>query len=82
MINTLREAPNGRVETVAPLAKEPDVRIRELTAEEGRELFDRAARFHLDMSGEEFLKAWDAGKFKDPDQQGGMEIIMLLPFAR
>jgi hypothetical protein len=37
--------------------------IRERSFEEGRELFDRQARLRLGMSGEEFLRAWDAGEF-------------------
>jgi len=56
--------------------------VRELSEDEGKDLFDRAARFYLQMSGEEFIKAWDAGKFVDPDQPNVMAVAMLLPFAR
>lgn len=57
--------------------------IRELTHEEGLALLDREARRYLHMSAEEFLQAWDAGKFDDdPDQPGIMHVAMLLPFAR
>lgn len=64
-----------------------DRNVRELSREEGRELFDRQARRYLDMSGGEFLKKWDAGEFADPDDRtknppGVMELAMLLPFVR
>jgi hypothetical protein len=57
--------------------------IRELTPEEGRRLLDCEARRILGISGEEFIRAWDEGKFdEDPDQPGLMHVAMLLPFAR
>jgi hypothetical protein len=64
-----------------------DGNVRELSREEGRELFDRQARRYLDMSGDEFLFKWDAGAFGDPDDRtknppGVMRMAMLLPFAR
>lgn len=47
-------------------------------------IFDAAARQHLRMSGEEFLKAWDSGAFEpDPDaHRGVMDVAILLPFVR
>ncbi len=68
-------------------ASQTNEQIRDLTPEEGRELFDRAARHYLDMSGEEFVRRWDAGEFDDPDDRtknppGVMSVAMLLPFAR
>ncbi|MGH3088111.1 MAG: hypothetical protein ACRDSJ_12425 [Rubrobacteraceae bacterium] len=64
-----------------------DANVRELSREEGRELFDRQARRYLDMTGEEFLKKWDSGEFGDPDDRrknppGVMRLAMLLPFVR
>lgn len=72
---------------VEQAASRKDGRIRDLTPEEGRELFDRAARYYLDMSGEEFIRKWDAGEFDDPDDRSKnppevMDVAMLLPFAR
>lgn len=67
---------------MAITVREPEVRFREVTGEEGRALFDRAARFYLGMSSEEFLKAWHGGKFQDPDQPEIMAVAVLLPFAR
>lgn len=57
--------------------------IRELTAQEARILFDHEARRSLNISGEEFIRAWDAGEFKDdPDRPEVIRLAMLLPFAR
>jgi len=57
-------------------------RIQELNREEGRVLFDEQARKYLNMSGEEFLRAWDAGEFKDPDRPEVLRVAMLIPFVR
>jgi hypothetical protein len=34
------------------------------------------------MSGEEFLRAWDAGEFGDRDDSDLMGVAMMLPFVR
>lgn len=56
------------------------------THEEGRALFDRHARKALGISGDEFLKRWDAGKYRPvPDTAEGRKVsrlVMLMPFAR
>ncbi len=56
--------------------------VRVLTPEQGRELFDRQARLRLGMSGDEFIRAWDAGEFGDRDDSDLMGLVMMLPFAR
>lgn len=61
--------------------------IYELSQEEGRELFDRAAWHHLGISGEEFMRRWDAGYYDDPDDRTKnppevMEVGMLMNLAR
>ncbi len=57
--------------------------VKDLTAEEGWQLFDNAARFYLNISGEEFIRRWDEGYYdEDPDQPEVMSLAMLLPFAR
>lgn len=57
-----------------------------LTAEEGRAYFDRKARNSLGISGDEFLRRWDAGEFRPvPDTVDGRKVgrlVMMLPFAR
>lgn len=56
---------------------------RELTTEESRRLFDRQAWHYLNMSGDDFIRAWEAGEFEDPDSRSEvMRVAMLLPFAR
>ena len=56
--------------------------IRDLTDEEGRALFDNAARFYLGISGEEFVERWDSGYYdEDPDRPDVVDVAMLLPFA-
>jgi len=37
--------------------------IHEVTDDEGCVIFDNAARHYLNMSGEEFLRAWKQGRF-------------------
>lgn len=60
-----------------------DVAIDGLTPEEAWDVFDRAAQNDLHMSGEEFLRRWDAGAFRaDPDQPGVMDVAMLIPLVR
>ena len=60
-----------------------DVTIDELTPEEAWDVFDRAAQNDLHLSGEEFLRRWDAGAFRaDPDQPGVMDVAMLIPLVR
>lgn len=62
-------------------------KVRELSREEGRQLFDRQARRYLGISGDEFLEKWDAGEYGDPDDRtknppGVMQLAMLLPFVK
>jgi hypothetical protein len=53
-----------------------------MTASEGRRLFERQARRSLNMSGEEFIAKWRAGKFNGTsDTPRVMRVAMLLPFA-
>ena len=60
-------------------------KVRYLTPDEGRKLFDRRVRQDLNMSGQEFLEKWDAGEFGDPENPYRpelMRVVMLLPFAQ
>ena len=57
--------------------------FKELSGREGLELFDRAASYHLGVSGAEFLKALKAGKYEDcEDDPDVSEVLALVPFAR
>lgn len=63
--------------------REPAVEAREITRQEGTAIFDEVARRHLNMSGAEFLRKWDAKEFgDDPDQPGVMDVAILLPLVR
>jgi hypothetical protein len=55
----------------------------DLTEEQAAALFDREARRYLGMSGQEFIAAWESGKFDDdPDQPDVMYLAMLLPLVQ
>lgn len=54
-----------------------------LTDKEGFSLFDKAARYYLDIPGEEFLARLEAGEFEDSDEEPDVAAVLaLLPFAR
>jgi hypothetical protein len=55
---------------------------RKLTAAEGRQLLDEQARKFLGISGEEFLRRYDAGELNDLDRDDVLRVAMLIPFAR
>lgn len=57
--------------------------VRYLTDDEGKHLFDEAVRREMGISGEEFLRRWDAGEWRDdPDHEPIMGLLFLMPFAR
>jgi hypothetical protein len=59
--------------------------VSELTPEEATLAFDRISRSALNLTGEEFLAALDAGKFDDvdPDAHPGLlDVLMALPLVR
>ncbi len=59
---------------------------RTLSPEEGRAYFDEASRNLLGIPGEEFLRRWDAGEYRDtpdiPESNGIRRMAMMIPFAR
>ena len=69
-------SPND-VETLEPVSG-----VLVVSYEEGMRMLDKQARLYLNMSGEEFLEAWDSGAFPDPDGPGIMHVATLSPFAR
>lgn len=59
------------------------VKIHRLSTSAARRLFDREARRHLRMSGKEFLRRWETGKFDgQADTSAVRRVAMLLPFGR
>lgn len=65
-------------ETIASVS---GVEVEEVTVEDGQAILDRAARRYLDMSGAEFVAAWEAGAFEGAEQPGVARVAALLPFA-
>lgn len=69
--------------TVGPLTKTP---IRWLDDDEARDEFDAQARKWLGLSGDEFLRRWDAGEYRgiedDADHPHVMSMAMLIPLVR
>ena len=56
-------------------------KVRELTIEEGWELLEREAQRYLGMGAQEFIRAWRAGEFGDPDDRPEIwNVALLLPF--
>ncbi len=52
-----------------------------LTPEEAKAYFDAEAHRRLGMSGDEFVRAWEAGEFDDdPDRPAVIALEMMLPF--
>ena len=56
--------------------------VRELTEDESRDEFDRQARRRLHMSGEEFLRRWDAREFPDTEDPDVGWVASLIPLVR
>ena len=53
-----------------------------ISVEEGRALLDEAARHWLGISREEFIAAWDAGRYRGDERLAVQQVAMLLPFGR
>lgn len=71
---------------MAATVPDVDIPVRYTTPEEGRALFDEQARKVMGMSGEEFLRRWDAGEYDEiadaPGYRHIMRLASLIPFAR
>jgi hypothetical protein len=52
------------------------------TDQERRTLVERAAGQYLDMSVDEYLDAWEHGRFENPDRPEVMRVALLLPVGR
>ena len=55
--------------------------VVELSRDEGRKLVDREARRVFGVGVDEFLALYDAGEL-DPADEDGLDLVMLIPFAR
>ncbi|MGH3529968.1 MAG: hypothetical protein ACRDQ6_22105 [Pseudonocardiaceae bacterium] len=56
--------------------------VEEISLDRGRQMLDEVARQYLNMSADEFIVAWDEGRFADPDSLRIQQVAALLPFAR
>jgi len=55
----------------------------EMTREQGLELLNEQARLYFGISGEEFIRQWDAGELTDEDAcPEAVRVAMLIPFVR
>lgn len=54
--------------------------------EEGRRMFDEVAREWAGMSGDEFIRRYEAGEYADmvesEDNRYVVELVLMIPFAR
>jgi hypothetical protein len=60
--------------------------VQFVSPEEAAELFDQQARELVGMSGDEFLRRWDAGEFRElfdhPDHRDLTHLVMLMTLVR
>jgi len=60
--------------------------VRWLSDDEARAEFDAEARHWLGVSGEEFLRRWDAGEYRDvfddEEHPGVLMVATLIPWVR
>ena len=71
--------------TLSVAESSASVEVCELTPETAAAAFDRISGTALDLSGEEFLAAFDEGKFDDVDldaHPGLLDVLMALPLVR
>jgi hypothetical protein len=86
-IDRVRYAAGEEASTVAPTLDKATKKMSSvLPPEQAVALFDGEARRLAGMSGDEFLKNWDAGEFRDLDETPeGRKIAylaLLIPFGR
>lgn len=55
--------------------------VRYISKEEGAERLDRAARKWLGMSGEEFVRRYNAGDIPNPDRSEVIRLSSLMQYA-
>jgi hypothetical protein len=57
-------------------------KVTTLTRAQAREILDRRARKELGISGDVFVRRWNAGKYSKRERPEVIRVAMLLPFAR
>ncbi|HEV7214127.1 MAG TPA: hypothetical protein VGP33_03305 [Chloroflexota bacterium] len=62
---------------------EEEITFHVMSPEEAWERFDQAAQPDLHVTGEAFIRAWDAGEFADePERPEVVRVAMLRPLGR
>lgn len=56
--------------------------VDEASREEWCAIFNARAREWLNMSGEEFIRKWEAGEIEDPDRTNVLILAMMIPGTR
>ena len=56
--------------------------VEDLSDDEACTLFDRQARKFLGISGEEFLRRYDAGEFRECGSLNVSRLLILMPLVR
>jgi hypothetical protein len=77
--------PSGTIRGILSTATEgivDNVKFRKISREESWRRFDEAARRRLHVSGETFIRKWDAGEYKDRDTDAVIQVAMLRPSGR
>lgn len=62
-----------------------DTEVIELSSDDSMSMFDAVTREAMDLSGEEFLRRWDAGEWQHMDLDdvpGLVDVWMFLPAVR
>lgn len=82
-------ADNGQYEiqkrwTVAKPAETVDVaELQTLTLEKSRDIFEKSAQRNMGMTGDSFLRMYDAGFWRDKPENPKVErVAMLIPLVR
>lgn len=55
-----------------------DDRIKQFTQADARAMFDRMAQFTLAITGDEFLKRWNAGDYRDRLDEPSIDTMVRL----
>lgn len=79
---TVLQSSLEEADTVADKS-EANGKIRQLSRDEARALFDLQARRLLGMSGDEFIRAWESGQLDDQVERPEVaRVAMLIPLGR
>ena len=67
---------------IGPLVRHSDHPRQDLRVEEGRALLDEATPHWLGISRADFIRRWNAGRYREDESLAVQQVAMLLPFGR